>query len=557
MPLALVALLLGAVGFIWAQRVTAPAGTPQLALLGATPTAPVAPSGIAGDYVEGEIGLPATLNPLLASSQSERDVGAVIFDGLTRVDGSGTVTPDLASEWSASNDGRTYTFKLRHDARWHDGQPFSSRDVRFTVGLIQDPDFSGDASLARFWRGILVVTPDDATVVFQLREPFAAFPSYAALPILPQHILGGVLARDLKESAFSTSPVGTGPFKFERYDRSSHTLTLRANTAYFRQPPHLATMSFHFYQDTDSLLDALRSSRIQGTGSLPASTVLLPGALPTTVTAYAPLLSGYTALFFNLRALPFSSLDVRRAISLAIDRESIVNQILPNQAAPGDGPIPRASWAFSPQATPHDPSAARQVLDAAGWTDSNGDGVLDKGGSDLSFPLLVNGDDPQRVAVATEIARELAAVNIRAQVQPVPSNEVAQALTGHQFTAAIFGWESPTGDPDCYQLWHSSQADEGLNFTGLTDTTLDRLLEQGRETSGSDKRSEIYANFQREFAAQTPAIVLYYPRFFYVVASSVHGVTAEPLVDPSGRFANVEDWFMVGAPATPEAKATP
>ena len=148
-------------------------------------------------------------------------------------------------------------------------------------------------------------------------------------------------------------------------------------------------------------------------------------------------------------------------------------------------------------------------------------------------------------------------VKIRAQVQPLSTSAVSQALISHQFTAAIFGWESPTGDPDCYQLWHSSQSDEGLNITGLSDATVDSLLEQGREAGGSDKRAAIYADFQREFAEQVPAVVLYYPRYVYVVASSVHGVSAEPVIDPSGRFADVDDWFMVGAPATPVAAATP
>ena len=151
-----------------------------------------------------------------------------------------------------------------------------------------------------------------------VREPFAAFPSYAALPIVPKHILGGVLARDLAQDPFSSAPVGTGPFMLERYDRGSHTLTLRANTAYFRRSPHLATFTFRYYQDANALLAAIRSGQVQGSGALPANTVLLPGALPTTVSAYAPLLSGYTALFFNLRTLPFSGLDVRRAVGLAI-----------------------------------------------------------------------------------------------------------------------------------------------------------------------------------------------------------------------------------------------
>jgi peptide/nickel transport system substrate-binding protein len=359
------------------------------------------------------------------------------------------------------------------------------------------------------------------------------------------------LAGDLPGSSFDRAPVGTGPFEVVGFDPAHNLLQLRANTVYFRQQPHLASLTFRYYKDSDALLSALSAGEIQGTGSLPVTTVLRPGALPNGLTAYAPLLAGYTALYFNLRVTPFTSVDVRRAIDLAVDRQGLTKDVLPDQAVPGDGPIPVSSWAYSAQPHQPDVSAARELLNAAGWSDTDGDGVLDKGSSSLSFPLLVNGDDPQRLALATEISRQLAAIKIQAQVQPVSSGDVAQALMSHQFTAAIFGWESPTGDPDCYQSWHSSQSDTGLNFSGLNDPKIDQLLANARTAGGNDRRAALYAQFQQAFAQDVPALILYYPRYFFVVSNKVQGITVQPVIDPSQRLADVSSWFMVGVPLMP------
>lgn len=501
-----------------------------------------------GSYTEGDIGIPATLNPLLAQNQSERDLAAVLFDGLTRVDGSGVPRPALAQNWRVSDNGLDYTFQLRHDAKWHDGQPITAQDVLFTIRLIQDPDFPGDQDLARFWRAVVPGANDDWTVTFHLLQPFAPFPNYAAVPILPKHLLAGTLARDLAGESFSKAPVGSGPFQFVSLDSGGEKVTLKANPAYVGGKPYLDQVDFRFYKDADSLISALKKGKVQGAGFVPVDQIFRKGTIPKNDIVYAPEISGFTGLFFNLRSPLFTNVQVRRAIQLAIDRQAIVNNALGGQAEVGYGPIPANSWAYEPVGQPeHDPAQAAKMLADAGWKDSNGDGILDNGSNQLSFPLMVNADDPQRLAVATGISRELQKIGIQVTVQAATSAQVNQALASRQFTAALFGWQSASGDPDTYQMWHSSEADSGLNFSGFRNQKADKLLAEARTSSDQNQRKDLYIQFQKLFADQVPAVVLYYPRYHFVVSSKVHGIQASPLVAPSDRLNDLSHWFVKNA----------
>lgn len=501
-----------------------------------------------GTYVEGDVGMPTTLNPLLATSATEQDVARLLFRGLTRVDGTGAPLPDLASDWKVSDDGRVYTFTLRRDVTWQDGQPVTSQDVRFTIATIQAPDFPGNDALARFWRGIVVAAPDDWTVTFTLLEPFAAFPNYASVPILPRHLLGGVLASDLPTHPFSFAPVGTGPFRLEAFSREKRTVSLVRYDGYAGEKPLLDRVEFRYYDDTQSLLAALKAGEVQGTGTVSIDQLLRPGSLPRNMLIYAPSVSSYTALFFNLRSPLFADPEVRRAIERGIDRKRIVKDVLQEHATVGTGPVPDTSWAYAPPRTPPaDADDAKRILEEAGWKDADGDGVREKGGQRLSFPLLVNDDDAQRMAVAANLVAQLRPIGVRVVPQPLSAPEVSQALSRREFAAALFGWHTASGDPDCYQLWHSSGAEDGLNFSGLRNEEIDRLLEEARQATDREQRKGLYAQFQQVFAEQVPAIVLYYPRYYFAVSAGVRGVEPTPLVEPSDRLAQLTTWYVHGS----------
>jgi peptide/nickel transport system substrate-binding protein len=239
---------------------------------------------------------------------------------------------------------------------------------------------------------------------------------------------------------------------------------------------------------------------------------------------------------------------------MGIDRQALVKDALGGQAEVGYSPIPKNSWAYDPPAPPeYNPSKAKQLLADAGWSDGDSDGVLENGSSRLSFPLIVNANDPQRIAVATEIARQLREMGVQVAVQQGSPVQVGQALASQQFTAALFGWQSPTGDPDCFALWHSSGVARGLNFMKFQNQKSDSLLSGARENPDLEGRKDLYAQFQKVFADQVPAVVLYYPRYHFAVAADVHGVQPLAIGQPSDRLDGLSKWFVevAGRKASP------
>jgi peptide/nickel transport system substrate-binding protein len=498
-----------------------------------------------GRYIEGLIGLPTTLNPLLASTPSERDVTRLLFEGLTWVDGTGRPQPELAESWTTSDDGLRYTFRLRRDVTWHDGEPVTATDVLFTIRLVQSPGFPGNPALSTFWRGIRVDIDDPHTVVFTLLEPFAPFPNYASLPILPAHRLQGMLPEDLAGDPFSLGPVGTGPFRLVSFDREGRRALLARYDGYYARKPYLDEVEFRFYETVDELLAAFRSGEIDGAGILPWEVVARGIDLGADARIYAPLLAGMTALFFNQQTQLFSDERVRQAIALGIDRASLVREVFQGQAEPATGPIPISLWAYGAQPTPVDRERARQLLQAAGWGDSNSDGILDSGGVAFRFTLLVNQDDAQRVAVAHALAAQLHLLGIVVTVQPLPAPELREALLERQYSAAVFGWVPILGDPDCFELWHSSQADNGLNVSGLRNQTVDTLLFQARTTTDLRQRRSLYVEFQRVFTELASAVVLYYPRYFFAVRGDIGGVQPVSLIHPSDRLHWLPEWYKI------------
>ncbi|MCS7051372.1 MAG: ABC transporter substrate-binding protein, partial [Thermomicrobium sp.] len=267
--------------------------------------------------------------------------------------------------------------------------------------------------------------------------------------------------------------------------------------------------------------------------------------LGTHARVYAPLLASFTALFLNGQAQFFADVRVRQAISLAIDREGLVRDVLRGGAEPGNGPIPPTSWAYQAQEYRTDPEMAKRLLRDAGWEDRDGDGVVDRDGLNFRFTLLVNVDDPQRVAVAQTVAQQLSAIGLAVTVQPVPASTLERQLLDREFTAAIYGWMSTSGDPDSFELWHSSQAESGANVTGFRSRTVDVLLEQARRSVDRAERRSLYVEFQRLFADYVPAIVLYYPRYCFVVSDRIGGIDASPLIAPEDHFRQLPRWYRL------------
>ncbi len=503
-----------------------------------------------GTYIEGTLGYSEVINPVLAprmvqANRVDQDLSALVFDGLTSLDYSGRITPSLAVEWQVSEDGTFYEFRLRSDVRWHDGAPFTSADVAFTVQEIQDPGYQGDPSLADLWRTVRVETPDNETVRFELTEPFPSFINYTTVGLLPSHLLGSVPAEELPEDEFSTTrPVGTGMFRVESV--SPDRVVLAANEDYWGPKPFLEGVEFWFYAEWAGLLADYEQGEIHGFH--PPQISYLPSlAAMAELPLYSAPRAGYGIVILNLTretSLFFQELEVRQGLLYALDRQMLIDTGLFGQGLVAHSPIAPMSWAYDPAVRQYgyDPERSIGLLDAAGWMDSDADRTRDKQGADLAFTLLTS-DDPILTTLAEEMARQWRAVGVEVEVVSRSSEAVNEAVRSRDFDAALVQVDL-TADPDPYPLWHSTQAESGQNFSGYASEEADVVMEEIRSTTDVDELARLYSAFQNIFAEEVPSLLIYSPIYTYAVDAGVRDVQLSPLFYDSDRFRNIEDWYM-------------
>ncbi|MFN8466792.1 MAG: peptide ABC transporter substrate-binding protein [Caldilineaceae bacterium] len=517
-----------------------------------------------GTFREGVAGSPQYLSPIWCQGDDvDRDLCTLIYRGLTRIDKSGRVVPDLAASWTVDND-TTYTFKLKPDQFWQDGRTVTADDVLFTVGVLQDPSLVDTPGLPSFWRNVKVEKVDDLTVRFTLPQPLAPFLDYTTIGLLPKHRYENVPPRDLVTRSLAPDPVGAGPMRVTEY--AADHLKLEPSTFYGGSSPYISTLEFEFFPDYASVLAAFEAGQIDGIRRI------LPSDIKTAagrddLQVFSSVESGYVNVLLNVANpnVPFlQDKSVRQALMFALDRDTIVRDVLAGQGVVADSLLTPENWAFNPAVKryPYDPGQANRLLDAAGWVDTNGDGIREKDGQPLRFVLLVR-DDNLHKAIGAKLGASWKAIGVDAQVTPVSfAGMVSDFLVPRTFEVALTNWDQ-VGDPDPYAQWHSSQATgNGQNYAGWSNADADALMEQARRTTDPEQRKALYQKFQDIFAEELPALPLYYPVYTYGVSSRVNNVQIGSINDPSERFRSFADWYIdsrrvpanqvpAGAPPTP------
>jgi len=258
---------------------------------------------------------------------------------------------------------------------------------------------------------------------------------------------------------------------------------------------------------------------------------------------YKYLADGYTFLGFNLTRAPFNDVRVRRAMAYAIDKQEIIKGVLMGLGEEATGPYkPGTRW-YNPnvQRYPYDPDKARALLKEAGYTDGNGDGVVDKGGEPLSFTIITNQGNPLREKTLQIIQERLKAVGVQAKIRVIEwTSFLKNYVDKGDFDAVLLGWNI-TQDPDNHTVWHSSNAVKGgLNFIYYKNQEVDRLLEEGRSTFNEEERRKAYFKFQEILASDQPYVFLYVPYSLPVVSSRIHGIVPAP----AGITYNLEKWYV-------------
>ncbi len=490
--------------------------------------------------VVGSIGEPRTLVPILASDSSSGAICGLVFNGLVKYDKDLILIGDLAERWEVSEDGREITFYLREGVKWHDGRPFTSRDVEFTYRSLINPDvktpYSGDFEMIQS-----VEVIGDYTLKVLYKEPFSPGLASWGMNIMPKHLLEN---EDLNNTDFSRHPVGTGPYKFKLW-KTGEKLELVSNHDYFEGRPYIDRYIYRIIPDQATLFLELRSEAVDYTSLTP-----LQFKRQTDNTFFKRHYQkfhfpsfGYTYLGYNLRDDRFRDIKVRQAINYAVDKEEIIRGVLLGLGRVATGPFLPESWAYNKKVdyVNYDPHKARMLLKEAGWLDIDGDGILEKDGARFSFTLITNQGNEQRRMTAEIIQRRLRDVGIEVKIKIIEwSAFVSEFIDKRRFDAVLLGW-SLSQDPDMYDIWHSSKTREGeFNFVGYLNPEVDNLLLEGRRTFDQRKRSEIYRRIHEILYKDQPYLFLYVPDALPIIHNRFNGIE----VGVAGIGHNFIKWFV-------------
>ncbi len=467
-----------------------------------------------------------TLVPLFSQSDTARAIDSLIFVGLLGQGSRGELVPDLAESWSSA-DGVTYTFRIRADARWQDGQPVTARDVAYTVALAHDPTAPIAADLRDALKGVTVQTPDPLTA--QLTGPpglGAGLLDLATLPILPAHILSAVSPAQVAALPFAARPIGDGPYLVRSADAFQVVLQRAAPDS---EAPDRVVINV-----TPS--DSVAAKQLLD-HQADVAVLAQPNAMPPDV-AHTPLpLAQPVMLFLNMRRPALADPRVRQALDLAIDRTALSAGQVADGAKPLRLPLSPDLWMAdrSAQVPGFDRQRAADLLTAAGWAPAAGN-IRRRDGSALHLDLVVT-DDPTRVRVAQAIAADWKNIGIEVIVESAGIDGLLRdfGLPG-QFDALLLAVSQQGAAPALLDLWHSGSA---MNLSAWTDPLADAALDATKSPDEETRRIG-YQRFQRRFADTLPAIPLYLPNV--EVASRNVSITPGILDTPADVLRSIPSW---------------
>jgi peptide/nickel transport system substrate-binding protein len=468
------------------------------------------------------------LNPVLAPDIGSILINKVIFSALVRPDENLRPVPDLAQSWTTSDDGLEYTFNLKSGVKWHDGEPFTANDVKFTFDQIKDVK-SGSRLGSDFAAVAGVEVIDSLTVRFRLKAPFAPFLALLGYNagIIPSHKFRD--RKILDATDFSRSaPVGTGPFRVVQA-ASGSAIVLERNPQYHGATPALDQVIFRIVPDVNAQVAQLLAGELDIVPIEPANLPSVEKAAGVQVVRNPIVQHVYVG--FNQQRAVFKSPLVRQALDLAVNRKAIIDGVLKGAADMPRGTIPLVLSEFFDPSLPapsFNPDSARKLLVKAGWRTGDHLMLLDASGKPFAFTLLVDKGNPTREQAALAVQQDLRRVGIDASIQTLEfATLVRDRVLPGKYDAVLIWWTTPP-DPDQFSFYASGQDNNHVRYVNAL---VDSLLAAGRATLDSTKRREIYKQFQREELSDPPVLVLFYPRELLAVNRRLRGLPALGLRD--------------------------
>lgn len=464
-----------------------------------------------------------TMDPRLSKDTTAKRVSELVYDGLIRLNDKLEAEPDLAVKWENTNP-TTWIFTLRENVKFTDGQPFTAADVKYTYDSLIDPNFKAPyASLYSPIKKIDVI--NDHQVKFTLTEPFAPLLSYMDIGIVPKHI------GEKNDNSLSSNPVGTGPYKMVKWQKNSK-ISFEANDDYWGGKPKTKKITYYIIPDNSTRVASLESGDIDFVHSplSPQDIKRMKENDKFVVQETQGL--GFTYLNFNTKNSILSDVKVRQAISYLVNKDVISSDIYQSMDKPGKSPLIPPSWAYDDNITgfSYDPAKAKVLFKEAGWTDTNGDGILDKNGKKLSITLSTHTEDPNRIQTVEFLQNEFTKAGIQTKVKTSEWPTFSAALTDGTFDIALVGWLNQV-DPDrsFYAPFHT---DGGSNYGKYSNPQVDKLIDKGRTTVDQKERAAIYQQAAKIVTNEVAYDVLLYQGYIAMYNKNLTGFT----VNPSGSL---------------------
>lgn len=456
---------------------------------------------------------PDTLNPILASDAYASRIESYVNDSLIERDRDTLeFEPKLAKSWKITPDLLQYTFYLRNDVFWHDGKPFTADDVVYSFQKIKDPNVRAPFLRVYYADIDRVEKIDPYTVRFVYKKSyFLGLSVCGGMPLIPKHVFD--VETDFHHNPANRHPIGVGPYQFVEW-KTNKKIVLTRNDSYWGRKPVIDRIEYKIVTDDTIALQVLKKKELDIASLRPIQWVKQTGSkrFNLAFNKYKYLVPGFNYIGWNNKSPLFSDKRVRLAMTLLVDREKLLRKLNFGLGKIVESPFFVEGDQYDHSLTPrlYNPERAKQLLTEAGWSDHDGDGLLDKGGRKFEFTFLYPASAKFTERLAPILKEDLKGVGINMRIERMEWAAFLGRLEKRKFDATSLGWSTGFED-DPYQVWHSSQAEiqRGSNFISFSNKEADRLIEQAREEFNTDRRNALYKRFQEIVYEEQPYTFLF------------------------------------------------
>jgi peptide/nickel transport system substrate-binding protein len=508
-----------------------------------------------GSISIGITGTPRFINPILATSPVDQDLISLIYSGLMRKNSDGSLVPDLAEKYEMSKNGLVYTFTLKNETFFQDGEPVTADDIVFTINEAKNSVIKSPRKVD--FDGVTVAKINDTTIEFTLNQPSSSFLEKTTLGIMPEHLWNN---SPVELNDANTSPIGSGPYMVKNVTKESSGIINSYELESFKKftlgEPYIKKMNLRFYPNEEDLINALENNEVDQISSItPLNADILKERNYQIDSLVLPRVFG---LFFNQNQNQlFTNKVITRAIDQAIDKDKIVREVLLGYGVAIDDPIPPNMIAYQKLASGSNLSRdeilqkVQASLEKDGWS-KGPDGFLQKTTTDknkkkttatLEFSIST-GNTGDLAKTAELIRQDLLKIGMKVDIKTFEVGNLNQSvIRPRKYDALLFG-QIINHESDLSAFWHSSQRkDPGLNVAMYTNAKVDKILEDALVTTSEQDRIKKYAQFEDEIKKDMPAVFLYSPNFIYVMPPNIKGLSINHLISPKDRFSSVYLWY--------------